>query len=987
MALYQPSNITPSSFAGLGGGVVDVNDDVSVSWQVNGTSAMIGVNIVINENPATGTPVHTFNQSVSPGFYGTDADGNARFYVFEPGSTWASVGLTNGKSYQMSIRQTWTEKINGSWVSSYVDQVSPTVFITRAKPTLSVSPAAGTLTSVAQTFSGTYEQTQGDSVANVRWILTNGSGEVVDDTGTIYTGELKYTYNGFFSGESYTLSCTVETENGVSVTATNAYTVSYSSASASGGITLSCNLDDSVSVSWMGATDIPGTPTPDSSYGSIVDGVLHLNASYAINWSTVNGEPMSFTGPYAAAWRGRIGTSAVSSRTISSSGWELWKENTMTGTTTVSKTVSSLSLTKPYTNNASETVTSNTLTSITYDLVPASESLSASYFDGQYNVELRPNNIFDIVDIVDVVLGPNTTSYAVHYTELGIASIQLFGNSSPLSFTGKYKRKKYTGVKSFTPSQPGATNVTISDYTCVTANIEAVSGGGYLITYYAKTGGTYDATVSYTYQTTGNDSYSGSVTDTLSASTGTLTNATILSTTGTGGATVTKSGNSYTVTIRNSSSSSCTASVLLTYTYKTIGNDSYRSVVTGVLQAGEVSASVTSTTAYSATVDVDTGKGTYTLTFYNGSMTSQTATVAFNKQNVIVSQQILTMFGTSVLIKSDDSPNEIILSGAGISDTPLPIPDGAHTMFVWVTPTRFAAKFYDVNNVLIRKEYTSIDFSSMTDLYSVNLKGEQWCDYLYITSNVDYDFEGNEANPVFDGSTLFYAPFTADLQAGSISSAGDVSLAMYRREGTRLTPLGLFDGDTVLVKDYGIRSQKEYTYLIYYVTDGVYSNPIETDKTICRQFRQFTLIEAEQDADDQSIYHPVSVWRFRNNIEAGAVSNGNTPALLDNFTKYPYWQPSSPAAKSGTLTALLSFFSEGEYIRETAEDMERLYALSQSVNPLFLRDLKGNLYMVRLSGPISQTVNYKTGVMEVTVTVPWIEVGDAENVKILSVGG
>ena len=160
-----------------------------------------------------------------------------------------------------------------------------------------------------------------------------------------------------------------------------------------------------------------------------------------------------------------------------------------------------------------------------------------------------------------------------------------------------------------------------------------------------------------------------------------------------------------------------------------------------------------------------------------------------------------------------------------------------------------------------------------------------------------------------------------------------------------------------------------------------------TSDEICKQFRQYTLIEAEQDTEDDTVYHPVSVWRFRDNIEAGSVSNGNTPALLENFTRYPPWQPSSQEPKSGTLNALLSFFSEGEYIRETAEDMEKLYALSHSLKALFLRDMKGNLYMVKLSGPVSQTINNQTGMLSVTVSVPWIEVGDARDVKIIAVEG
>ena len=45
--------------------------------------------------------------------------------------------------------------------------------------------------------------------------------------------------------------------------------------------------------------------------------------------------------------------------------------------------------------------------------------------------------------------------------------------------------------------------------------------------------------------------------------------------------------------------------------------------------------------------------------------------------------------------------------------------------------------------------------------------------------------------------------------------------------------------------------------------------------------------------------------------------------------------------------------------------------------------MKGNLFMVKPNGAISQKVNDKGSMLEVTVSVPWIEVGDASNAVIL----
>ena len=61
MALYQPTNITPSTFAGIGGGVVDVNDRISLSFQVNGTSEMTGWTVTVYTNNAASTQVAQFS--------------------------------------------------------------------------------------------------------------------------------------------------------------------------------------------------------------------------------------------------------------------------------------------------------------------------------------------------------------------------------------------------------------------------------------------------------------------------------------------------------------------------------------------------------------------------------------------------------------------------------------------------------------------------------------------------------------------------------------------------------------------------------------------------------------------------------------------------------------------------------------------------------------------------------------------------------------
>lgn len=830
MALYQPSNITPSSFAGIGGGVVDANDPVRISWQVNGTSGMRGFLIKIFENTAQAPQVGTsITVSLTDPFYGTDENGNVQFYVYEPGVTWASKGIENGKDYKFTIDQSWYES-SSSGTSHTVYQTTYSAFSARAKPSVSVSPASGTLSSVRQTFVGT-ASTAGVPLAWVRWVLSDSSGTVLDDTGTIYTGKLSYTYDGFFSGQTYTLSCTIETGDGVTAEVQNTYAVSYESASATGGPSITCNPDDSVTVTWGLGADIPGVPSAQD-YGSILDGVLHLAASRSVSWSTVNGEAMSFPYPYAFAWKGKIGAVSTSDAAIPS-GLGRWEEYSDTST-------------------------------------------EHGYTDTTFN----------------------------------------FSASDMMPYQSPDESRSYYSVRS---GQFGSEGDVITDVT-------------------------------------------------------------VLSSTGTGGADARVTGNqTFYVTVYNNAAAACSVTVRIRYK-REVAVVGYRNTVTGTAPAGSVSAELLSTTADRA--EVSFSEGRYTVIFYNSTAQSRSAMVRFTKRVVETHSGLLRISGGGIHLRN--TAEAVLFSATGQSTVYIPIPEFTDTCLVVALPVLVTAYFWDASGNLVGAGSAGIALPE-EPITEITLSGEQYCDYVYITSKLLYPFFDRAENPVWDGNTLFYASFTENLQGGTVGSSDSLSAALYRRSGTTLTPIGTFGQGISSVTDWGIRSLHEYTYVLYYVSAGTYSSGMTSD-SFCRAFRQYTLIEAEEDPLERNVFHPVSVWKFRNNIEAGAVSNGNTPALLDNFTKYPLWQPSAQAPRSGTLTALLSYFSEGEYLRETAEDMDALYALSSSSNPLFLRDMKGNLYMVRLSGPVSQTQNVRSGMLEVTVSVPWIEVGDASDAKILETG-
>ena len=70
MAIFQPSNVIPSSFAGIGGQTVDANDNMSVSWQVNGNSPMTAFKLQIYNNKTNENVLDSTIITLDNPFYG-----------------------------------------------------------------------------------------------------------------------------------------------------------------------------------------------------------------------------------------------------------------------------------------------------------------------------------------------------------------------------------------------------------------------------------------------------------------------------------------------------------------------------------------------------------------------------------------------------------------------------------------------------------------------------------------------------------------------------------------------------------------------------------------------------------------------------------------------------------------------------------------------------------------------------------------------------
>lgn len=305
MALFMPTQITPDVRSGIGSGVIDATQDMTVSWRINGQSALLSYSITIYVNDAASTQKYTTGQ-ISAGCpaYGVDSTGKIQMFSYTiTAATLSANGITNGNEYKIIIKQWWS---GGS-----VTQSSASVFVTRKAPTLSISTigTAGVIGTRFYTFTGNYYQAQGDTLNWFRWRIAYDGQENTPffDSGDITgTDNVSCTYDGFFANTNYTVRLTIQTENGVEAdTGWVDFSCSYAIPQTSGNVTVACaNGTDAAMVDWSGVGYFPGVA--DGPYSISASFVNTIYSGTTISWSD-GIPPMNFEAPWSVIWSGKLG--------------------------------------------------------------------------------------------------------------------------------------------------------------------------------------------------------------------------------------------------------------------------------------------------------------------------------------------------------------------------------------------------------------------------------------------------------------------------------------------------------------------------------------------------------------------------------------------------------------------------------------------------------------------------------------------------------
>ena len=298
---------------------------------------------------------------------------------------------------------------------------------------------------------------------------------------------------------------------------------------------------------------------------------------------------------------------------------------------------------------------------------------------------------------------------------------------------------------------------------------------------------------------------------------------------------------------------------------------------------------------------------------------------------------------------------------------------------------------YPLNEETFASQYDAEVLYNQFDIHSVALNGPQTCSYIWVVKGTlaqdivsDILYTGGFA-PDYDENTYMLANFENGLNAGSLPvEADDVTgFSIYRREGEQNTLLHLADVPLTItaIYDYAAKSQTSYTYYIFAVSPTVYVTQPLVSGAITTLFWDWVILECSENAGR---YDLIAEHKFSNNVSTSAISNNSTPNLLTNFTRFPKRQPVSANYKSGTLQG---YIGTVDFVKNTYTDTpvqaDALFNLSTNTNPKFLKNRKGDIWMIETAAPVTMTVGDNSPLQPYTGAISWVEVGPAENLTVI----
>ena len=311
MALVQPTNLFPSSFRGGGGDVIDASVANTFSLQLNGSSPCVAYRIIIMKNDVSSTTIYAPAKVIldTPIYPRDHLNEPQRLEIPVPTVLGLENGYANGYKWRVLL---W-------WDSTNYLTSADTFFKCEATPYFTVVNPPSTVTTKSVTLTATYTQADGVPLEWYRWTMEDTRGNVVADTGEIFSEDIQITVDGLLNGESFTYKVVGQTQSGVDVggvddgeghySNTGSFSVEYEAPSVQGAVSTSCDYKTgAIHVSLPSIRVIEGAGTEVYAEDIPIQGETCVTVSYLrpVTFSTVNGEPMNLPDDATHIWAGII---------------------------------------------------------------------------------------------------------------------------------------------------------------------------------------------------------------------------------------------------------------------------------------------------------------------------------------------------------------------------------------------------------------------------------------------------------------------------------------------------------------------------------------------------------------------------------------------------------------------------------------------------------------------------------------------------------
>lgn len=963
MALYQPTNIIPSSYTK---GTIDVNDIMKISWQVNGNSAMTAFQIDFYLNDANSTYVtSTGRLTDNCPFYGTDRFGRPEFFTWNTGKTWENWSLnklTNGNEYKYKITQFYTPNEN----------IYRTVYPNNEIINTTPQPY----------FVGGADL----------YILLNITTTLFVSAGDVFEFDTKNNTGSFTNSvrtENFNITIsTLPPSNGRNLgEVSNAITVEQTSFSTF------ITRDKPTLTIFRSSTNQYANEIDFPNGGNIATSIGFFKAIY----KQEQGDPIRWV-------RWQVATATYNTQTEKWVLGDIIQDTSDVYTPTLNYEFNGFFNGQKYairaigeSESGQECNSNPTTEGWIYFTINIENQME---YSGKFTVQCLNKENATLLKWEGIEVIPSVTSPKGYNPVLSNGSVMLNGKTGNTEYSVTWDKQGIEPIN-FAPDWTAALKYKLSKKNVDNTQTVDFSGTTKLYNYVQQ---------EEAYATIGDDRtqnvYKGVYEGRWGTKVAKVTNISIsnLSDAFRAESAIDEALRMYTITFYSyypASIASATLQISCEY-YETTAT----AVILGVIKNYVVVEQ--SSNIVSREISIENQSITVKLYTYS----PEVATLKLDITNVTTEREtqgkIFLLSGNDYILSI--KYNSLILRSNTSEIARQTIPINSTSMAVIITPTSLNCFYFNENNLLTSMQsninYTQQPITSVsiyggdsgTTVDSVSVYQGDGSNVLLLYENPDFEPVWN--SPDYD--LYMTANFNGNLEGGTGTATG-TGFRVYRQEVSKnvLTPIATVPSTTTSVKDYGIVSRKAYKYSLYaYDSNGAFMSAVENEKVVATCLKNYSLLVCDYDEINDE-YHVRKQYLFALNPTESGVGNNNSPTLNANFTRYPTRMPSTQNYASGTLQGLIGAIytvpalieQMGNY-KYTAKpstldyfdnvDLEKeLYDLSTAPYQLFLRDMKGRLRMIHTNAPISMTTDIKQKQQSISISFPWVEIGDASDVTII----